>query len=422
MRDEPDLGSASDELERETSENGEEPRRRRWFGRRRTAAPSVPAEDLDPSSKPEPDWNAVVGKTEGGSGQIDWSAWSPVGAAGVEEEPARPPAPDDSSGVELAPSDPPAVAADEAAWSEWAPDDLSPPGPSSEMDAAVQPGAGEQAMPAAGTGDVPDLAPPADARDASPAGEPTETEGSPIAPEPSPAGDGQAVTPELAPPSPDGAPAPDTLLEEERRYRTTLSWPPPRKRRVGAGFLSLLVMLIMVALLVTNGQIGRDSSGSDIESLPALQTNPEAVPKEWSVYRHPSSGLSIAHPPTWTVRDEGRVVEIRDPSSRARLRIEQRRPPGSTEPEDEWLEDERAFSAQAVGYRRLQLSEASYQGHLAALWEYTYAEGNVGMHVADLQFVTKKDRFTLNFRGPSSDWQPLLPTFQGFLSSFKPPK
>ena len=217
---------------------------------------------------------------------------------------------------------------------------------------------------------------------------------------------------------------PDASTEEEARYRTTLSWPPPRKPRIAAGFLSLLVMVIMVALLVTNGRVGRSSDKTkvDKEALPALKTDPGAVPAEWIVYRDQSAGFGISYPPTWAVRDVGNGVEIRDPSSKAELRIDQRHPAGKTAPQDDWLQQERDLSTRSPAYHRLQLSAATYQGHLAALWEYTYAEGNVATHAADLEFVTKNDRFILNFRSPATEWQKLLPAFQGFLSSFKVPK
>ncbi len=187
--------------------------------------------------------------------------------------------------------------------------------------------------------------------------------------------------------------------------------------------MSLLVMVIMILLLVTNGRIGRSSGDKEGgEGIPALKTDPEAVPKDWIVYRDPTGGFRISYPPTWTVRDQGSGVEIRDPAAKAQLRVDQRRPPGKTDPEDNWLSQERDFAARATGYRRLQLSAATYQGHQAALWEYTFVEGNVAIHAADLEFVTKKDRFVLNFRAPVADWQGLLPSFQGFLSSFKAPK
>ena len=40
----------------------------------------------------------------------------------------------------------------------------------------------------------------------------------------------------------------------------------------------------------------------------------------------------------------------------------------------------------------------------------------------DLGFLTKKYRFALFFEAPADAWQNMLPTFRGFLSSFKAPK
>ena len=399
LSNDPEGGSGSQGLTDGAADGGPEPRRRRWFGRRRTVTPPA-AESPSPSGPPEPDWNALVSDTD----TRTWAEWAP--AAG----------PDGEHGAEGAGAAPEAAAltGTEVDWSKTS-DPLA-------ADAQLpESGGAAAAAPAAAP------SPPSDARSPS-AGEPTEEvtvavwemlSGPPTAASGSGAG---SAPPAAAGAAGTGDGAAAEAEDEEPQYRTTLSWPPPRKPRIGAGILSLAVMVIMVALLVTNGQIGTSGDGErETEDLPALPTDPEAVPKDWIVYRHPSAGFGVSYPPGWTVRDEGSGVEIRDPSSRAQLRIEQH-PRGRVDPKDHWLEQERTAIAETPDYRRLQLAEARYQGHSAALWEYVFTEGNAAVHGANLQFVTKKDRFILNFRGPINDWQGLLPTFQGFLSSFRTPK
>ena len=395
-------GPASDELEDETGNGGQETRRRRWFGRRRRAeSRPEPPDGADAGPAPEPDWNAVLDDAHARGPALDW--WGDRAPAATEPTPK------------------------DIGWSEWAPpatDAEAEPAPAEAEAAEVAEAEAAPATSEAATEAKPDSpategpgSPPGEGvtvavwetLGAQPAGSPQTEVGAAPAPAPAGGSDEGAAEPEGPP--------------EEPRYRTTPSWPPPRKPRIGLGLLSLLVMVIMVALLVTNGRIESTSEPAEpsLDRLPALQVAPESVPKDWIVFRHPTAGFGISYPPSWTARDTGTGVEIRDPSARAQLQINHRRPPGATEPEDQWLEQERDFSGRRLGYRRLQLSEATYQGHLAALWEYTFAEGDGAIHAADLQFVTDRDRFVLNFRAPGGDWQSLLPTFQGFLSSFRAP-
>lgn len=426
VRNEQQRDPASEALDGAAMAKNGERWKRRWRGRRQeAAAPEAPPPELAETDA-ERDWNAVIGDTPA-SGSVTWADWSPPASAPPQEQ-APEEAPVEGEGAELGWSEwsPPPPDADLAATTVDAETDEPPPvtaespaGVAEEVVEAAETAGRGEVVAAIESADGPAAAPPAEdsppprrsARELSIAV--WESMAGPAA---SPADTTAAASTESTSPT-------EALADEERRYRTTPSWPPPRKPRIGLGLLSLAVMVILVALLVTNGQIGTsaDDSERDLESLPALETDPSAVPRDWIVYHHPTGGFGISYPPGWMVRDLGTFVEIRDPSSQAQLRIDQRRPPGKTDPEDDWLEQERDFSSRRAGYRRLQLSEAKYQGHLAALWEYTYAEGNVGIHAADLQFVTKKDRFTLNFRGPVPEWQGLLPSFQGFLNSFRVP-
>jgi hypothetical protein len=263
---------------------------------------------------------------------------------------------------------------------------------------------------------------PADSVDPSdqwlPAAEGTDTTAAPT-PEPSTAESVATTAPEGAPGGePEAAP---------RRFRSTPSWPPPQQRRWGIAILSFVVVVVTVALLVTDGRIGRnrasdEDGGGSGQERPVLATDPASVPRNWITYRHTSVDFGLSYPPGWAVREEGQVVTVRDPATGSQLRVDYSQPPGP-DPEETWSELERSFSAQHPDdYRRLQLSPASYLGHTAALWEFTYADGNVAKHAVDLGFLTKKYRFALFFESPADQWQAMLPTFRAFLSSFKAPK
>ncbi|MFN2506862.1 MAG: hypothetical protein ABR540_22060, partial [Acidimicrobiales bacterium] len=215
--------------------------------------------------------------------------------------------------------------------------------------------------------------------------------------------------------------------ESPPRYRSTPSWPPPYRRRLFARSLCALILVVVVALLVTNGQIGRpdtaDRRRASAQNRPALRTDPAAIPADWILYRHPAAGYGVSHPVAWSVLEEGSTVRIRDPQTGAELRVEHQKGKGSVEPEAVWTNMERTFTDRFPDYRRLQLSAASYLGHKAALWEFIHTEGDGRtLHSANLRLVTDENRLALYFQAPVAQWEELLPVFQGFLSSFRAPK
>jgi serine/threonine protein kinase len=214
--------------------------------------------------------------------------------------------------------------------------------------------------------------------------------------------------------------------EQPRRYRSTPSWPPPPRPHLVAGLLSVLVAVVLVALLISNGYIDPDvrfrKSSSASQPAPELRTDPAAVPPDWIVHREARADYGISYPPRWTLRHEGNTLAIRDPATGAELRIEHRRPPGNIPPQDRWLELEKSFVVGHPDYRRLQLSPATYRGQRAALWEYTFSERGTAFHAVDLGVLTKRYRFALHFQAPVAAWDQMLPLVSGFLSSFQPPR
>jgi hypothetical protein len=344
-------------------------RRRRRFGRRGAdTEAAVPPADGDASSETEGDEEGTVGALE----DRDWQH---------------------------------AVVADrdegERRWREWTPEDSAADGADPWLVGADGP---------ATVGDAP--------------GTPDASSGVPVLP--GTTGAPVSDTPPADHDAPDSVPAGAAATPpEERRYRSTPSWPPPQRRRWGVAILCSLVVVVMVALLITNGRpahnASRTSARQAAQQRPVLSTNAADVPSNWITYRNAAVDFGTAYPPGWSVQEEGQVVTIRDPVSGSQLRIDYSTPPGQ-DPVQSWTDLERSFSAQHPDYTRLQLSPATYLGHTAALWEFTYTDGNVRVHAVDLGLLTKKYRFTLFFEAGADSWQSLLPTFRGFLSSFQAPK
>jgi hypothetical protein len=189
--------------------------------------------------------------------------------------------------------------------------------------------------------------------------------------------------------------------------------------------LCTLIAAVMLLLLVTEGRIGRSTSTRttlSAQQRPGLAADPSSVPSDWVTYRHPNVDFGLAYPPSWSLREEGSVVTIRDSTSGAELRVDYRQPPGP-DPVRAWEDLESSFSAQHPNdYRRLQLSPANFLGHVAALWEFTYANQSLALHAVDVGFLTKKYGFALYFEAPANNWSNLLPTFHSFLGSVRAPK
>jgi hypothetical protein len=173
------------------------------------------------------------------------------------------------------------------------------------------------------------------------------------------------------------------------------------------------VVVGLVALVA--GRAGRTPSAT-----PTTADESASVPADWVPYEDPNTGFTVSHPPRWTVRTNGTLTDIRDPETRAYLRIDHVQPPGPS-PEGAWLTFEPRFAAENTGYRRIQITPTTFKGYPAAIWEFTYTSGGVTLHAVDLGFVAGGYGFALNFQTHAQDWDRLQPTFEHFKASFKAP-
>ncbi len=124
-----------------------------------------------------------------------------------------------------------------------------------------------------------------------------------------------------------------------------------------------------------------------------------------ATYTDSETGYRVIHPQGWTVRDAtGNARDFRNPANNSYLRVDWRQPPGPSA-EGAWRDSSAAFARRNDSYREIQITPTTYQGHQAALWEYTYREGGRTLHAYNLGIVVG-DRygFALNFQTREEDW------------------
>lgn len=222
----------------------------------------------------------------------------------------------------------------------------------------------------------------------------------------------------------DSRPVSDVEAEAEPEhagpFRSSFSWPPPKRTSIAASALIVLVLVVLVVLLITNGSIGRVGT----EATETTTAIPRAavgavIPAGWSDHTNSDPGYAIAYPPAWQVTQEGPVTIVRDPQTGAFLQVDGVTPPGEP-PMTVWLEQERTLSAAFSEYRRLQIEPTTYRGYPGAVWEFVYSDEGVVYRAVVLGLVAGQYRYALYFETPDADWLRLAPTFYDFAASFRP--
>jgi hypothetical protein len=187
------------------------------------------------------------------------------------------------------------------------------------------------------------------------------------------------------------------------------------------GAIALLVAATAIAILATKSPHHTSTASSNgAASQSRSQPTTKGAPAGWTSYTDPSTGFTIAYPSTWRVQRSGTLTDFRDPASGAYLRVDHQQPPGPS-PAGAWQALEPQFAAQYPSYQRIQITPTTFQGHQAAIWEYTYSDGGADLHAVDLGFVTGNYGFALNFQTHAPDWGSMQSTFDRFKSSFKAP-
>jgi serine/threonine protein kinase len=211
--------------------------------------------------------------------------------------------------------------------------------------------------------------------------------------------------------SPDPGSPPAVFTPEEEHREPAPPWPVPRRRSTWTVAICAAVVLVLVAILFTNGREIFTDEGRTARIIASV---------DWSEYTDPATGFRIDYPSDWRVSREGQYTDFRHPDSAAALRVVVQDSNGRSA-EDGWLELERRFRAEQQSYSRIRLEPTEFRGYSAAEWEFTYTKSGVQLHNLDLGVVTGSKAFTLNFEARASNWDVVEAFMERFESSFRPP-
>jgi hypothetical protein len=149
-----------------------------------------------------------------------------------------------------------------------------------------------------------------------------------------------------------------------------------------------------------------------------------AVPADWVIYEDSSSGFRVAHPPDWEVIEQSRdadSIDIEDPDTGGTyLRIDWTDSPGPS-PVAAWEQLAEGFAARHDDYQEIQISRTTFKGFEAAIWEFTYSDGGIDLHAADIGFVTGDYGFALFWQTQATAWEESEDVFRAFQAGFEPP-
>ncbi|HEV2761174.1 MAG TPA: hypothetical protein VGV86_16560, partial [Acidimicrobiales bacterium] len=211
--------------------------------------------------------------------------------------------------------------------------------------------------------------------------------------------------------SPDPGTPPALFTPEEEHREPAPPWPVPRRRSTWTVVICAAVMLVLVAILFTNGREIFTDEGRTARIIASV---------DWSEYTDPATGFRIDFPTDWRVSREGNYTDFRHPDSAAALRVVVQ-DSNSRSAEAGWLELERRFKAEQQSYSRIRLEPTRFRGFSAAEWEFTYTKADIQLRNFDLGVVTGDKAFTLNFEARAGNWSVVEAFMDRFQSSFRPP-
>ena len=159
-----------------------------------------------------------------------------------------------------------------------------------------------------------------------------------------------------------------------------------------------------------------EEAGDDGDGvLPATDAE---VPEDWPEFAPDDAPYRLRHPPGWDiVRVDGTRTDIRDPDSGTYLRLdwvdERRDPVGA------WEELAPSFAASREAYEEIQITETTYKGDRAALWEYRYRDGGADLHAYNLGVNAGDAGFALNLQSREADWDEAQELWPLLLSGYE---
>jgi eukaryotic-like serine/threonine-protein kinase len=140
-------------------------------------------------------------------------------------------------------------------------------------------------------------------------------------------------------------------------------------------------------------------------------------------FRAGSTGYGVEVPADWEERPQTESrIDLVDPESGDYLRVEWTDQPGEDALEA-WEVQADGFASSHDGYQEHTLEEIDFQDSpTAALWEYSWSEGNARLHAYNLGFVTGDGSygFALNFVVDEGNWDESQPLWRHFTETFGP--
>jgi hypothetical protein len=135
------------------------------------------------------------------------------------------------------------------------------------------------------------------------------------------------------------------------------------------------------------------------------------------------TGYGVEVPEDWQERPQTDTrIDLVDPQTGDYLRVEWTDQPGE-DAVTAWEQQEDDFSSDNSNYERLALGAVDFQDSpTAALWEYTWTEGDTQLHAYNLGFVTGDGEygFALNFVTDEDNWDESQPLWENFTATFGP--
>jgi hypothetical protein len=161
---------------------------------------------------------------------------------------------------------------------------------------------------------------------------------------------------------------------------------------------------------------GRGRSGAGAEEEP-----PDIGPTKTFVAGDTGFGVDV--PADWEERPQADTrIDLVDPDTGDYLRVEWIQPPGD-DAVAAWESQEGSFAPSHENYERIRLDAVEFQDSpSAALWEYTWSDGEAQLHAYNLGFVTadREYGFALNLVADEANWDDVQPLWKHFKSTFGP--
>ncbi|MGH2776806.1 MAG: serine/threonine-protein kinase [Actinomycetota bacterium] len=205
---------------------------------------------------------------------------------------------------------------------------------------------------------------------------------------------------------------------------------PDRRGRGALIALGVAVLLLAGGLifwgLQDDGPQGpppraEDNGGQDRGRGGGADEEPDIGPTE--TFAAGDTGYGVEVPEGWQERPQAEArIDLVDPETGDYLRVEWTDQPGD-DALAAWETQASSFASSHANYQELGLESVDFQDSpTAALWEYSWSEGDTQLHAYNLGFVTGDGEygFALNFVTDEDNWDESQPLWENFTATFGP--